>query len=117
MDFYVNPFVYECEKELGVNFNSTLALKESAYSLAVQFGKNGALTIAKNSGINANSTEEEVIKLLYSEKRNSVGTYKFLSCSKEVQESVYNRFINEEKDILDIYQNNPCNLLISIETL
>ena len=114
MDFYVNPFIYECKAELGVDFNSTLALQESAYSLAVQFGKNGALTIVRNSGINASSTEEEVIKLLYSEKRNSIGTYKFLACSKEVQKSVYNRFINEEQDILDIYKNNPCNSLVNL---
>lgn len=115
MKFYVNPFINECKEELGVDFNQTLALQESAYSLAVQFGKNGALTIVRNSEINSNSSEEEIIKLLYSEKRNSVGTYKFLGCSEEVQKSVYNRFINEEKDILDIYYNNPCNSLVNIK--
>lgn len=113
MDLYVTPFIEDCEQEIGVSFNDTLALRESAYSLAVQFGRSGALTIVKNSGINADSTEEEVIKLLYSEKRNSVGTYKFLGCSQEVRNSVYNRFINEEQDILDIQKNNPYNLLVS----
>ena len=113
MDFYVSPFIEDCKKEIGINFNDTLALRESAYSLAVQFGRTGALTIVKNSEITANSTEEEVIKLLYSEKRNSVGTYKFLGCSQEVRNSVYNRFINEEQDILDIQKNNPYNLLVS----
>lgn len=97
------------------DFNSTLALQESAYSLAVQFGKNGALTIARNSGINQYSSEEEIIKLLFSEKRNSVGTYKFLYCSEEVQNSVYDRFIREKQDVLNLYYNNPCNSIISIE--
>lgn len=115
MDFYVNPFILECKDELGVDFSKSLALQESAYSLAVQFGKNGALTVARNSGISSASSEEEVIKLLYSEKRNSIGTYKFLYCSKDVQESVYNRFINEEQDVLDIYNTNPCNSLVNLE--
>lgn len=113
MNFYVSPFIEDCRREIGIDFNDTLALRESAYSLAVQFGRTGALTIVKNSGINTNSTEEEVIKLLYSEKRNSVGTYKFLGCSQEVRKSVYNRFINEEQDILNIQKNNPYNLLVS----
>ena len=74
-----------------------------------------ALTIARNSGVSSSSSEEEIIKLIYSEKRNSVGTYKFLDCSKEVQQSVYNRFTNEENDILNIYENNPCNSIINTE--
>lgn len=115
MDFYVSPFIIECKEEIGVDFNSTLALQESAYSLAVQFGKNGALTIARNSGINQYSSEEEIIKLIFSEKRNSVETYKFLYCSEEVQNSVYDRFIREEQDVLNLYYNNPCNSIISIE--
>ncbi|MBQ8999064.1 MAG: hypothetical protein IJ086_16005 [Clostridium sp.] len=115
LEFYVNPFIDECKNELGVDFNKTLALQEAAYSLAVQFGKNGALTIARNSGLNSSNSEEEIIKLLYSEKRNSIGTYKFLKCSKNVQEGVFNRFINEEKDILDICYNTPYNSFASLE--
>lgn len=113
MKFYVEPFIEACKNEIGVDFNETLALQESAYSLAVQFGKNGALTIARNSGISPEFSEETNIKLLYSEKRYSIGNYKFLYCSENVQDSVYNRFINEEEDILDIKESNPCNLLVN----
>ena len=113
MNFYVKPFIKNCKEELGVDFSSTMALQEAAYSLAVQFGATGGLTVCKNSGMTKNSTEEEIIKLLYAEKLRSIGTYKFLKCDKDTQEGVRSRFIREEKDILEIF-NSPSNLLINL---
>ena len=89
---------------------ATRALQEAAHSTVIQFGLAGAKTVFGKAGITSSDSEKSIIKKFYAEKRNSVGNYKFLGCSKSVQKSVYNRFTNEEKDILAMAGQPAVNL-------
>lgn len=99
---YVEPFVNKAKNEFGVDFYSTRALTEYAYSTTVQFGVNGAMKVARNAGINSSMSELEILEKCTEEKKASVGTYKFLGCSQSVRNSVYNRFTREYKEFKDI---------------
>ena len=99
---YVEPFVDKAKNEFGVDFYSTRALTEYAYSTTVQFGVNGAMQVARNAGINSSMSELEILEKCTEEKKASVGTYKFLGCSQSVRNSVYNRFTREYKEFKDI---------------
>ena len=103
---YPVPFVEQAQKEFGIDFSSSLAYQELAYSTSVQFGVRGAIRLCTNAKINSSMTEEEVIKAIYEEKRNSIGKYEFEDCSVAVQEGLHKRFIEEEKDILAILNSD-----------
>lgn len=82
----------------------SLALKNVLFSTAVQHGVGGASTLFKR--VNEvcslkNSTDEQIINALYDE-RSKVEIY-FSSCSKEVKNAVYIRFVYERKDALAMF--------------
>jgi hypothetical protein len=92
----VMPFVQRAKEKTGVDLNATPALRELAFSTAVQFG--GAGTYALGN-INPNMSEKDIINAVYNNKINNVATY-FRSSGKDVQNGVKNRFANERNDLL-----------------
>lgn len=103
---YVDPFVSKAKAQFGIDFKSTRALLELAYSTTVQFGVDGTLSVFKNAGINSNMSEVEILENATREKINSVGTYKFLGCNQDVRNSVKNRFARELEEFKDIVEGS-----------
>ena len=103
---YVDPFVSKAKAQFGIDFKSTRALLELAYSTTVQFGVDGTLSVFKNAGINSNMSEVEILENATREKINSVGTYKFLGCNQDVRNSVKKRFARELEEFKDIVEGS-----------
>ena len=74
------------------------ALKESLLSTVVQHGVGGTLSVF--SKLNLNNSDGKIINDLYNE-RQKVDVY-FKSSSQSVQQSVYNRFTREKKEMLSM---------------
>ena len=101
---YVDPFVSKAKSEFGVDFKSTRALLELAYSTTVQFGVKGTMDVFRNAGINSSMSEIEILENATAEKIRSVGTYKFLGCSQNIRNGVRKRFAREIKEFKDIVE-------------
>jgi hypothetical protein len=92
----VAPFIARTKEKTGVDLNATPALRELAFSTAVQFGGGGVYALGN---INPKMSEKDIINSVYDNKINKVAVY-FRGSSKDVQNGVKNRFINERKDLL-----------------
>jgi cell wall-associated NlpC family hydrolase len=79
------------------------AVQEVAWSTGVQHGAGGASSLWSNAGVSSEMSDEQIIKAVYAE-RKKVGKY-FGSSTSQVQQSVLNRFNNEEKDVLGFLQS------------
>jgi hypothetical protein len=95
-DNMVMPFVQRAKEKTGVDLNATPALRELAFSTAIQFG--GAGTYALGN-INPDMSEKDIINAVYNNKINNIDTY-FRSSGKDVRNGVRNRFVNERNDLL-----------------
>ncbi len=105
----VVPLVNKCLKDLGIDFNRSRALQELIISTGQQYGP--GTSVIKKSGVTADMDDETIIKTIYAYKRNSVGSY-FKSSSADVQNSLRNnRFVNEEKDLLEIVGQPPLGII------
>ena len=74
------------------------ALKESLFSTVVQHGVGGTLSVF--SKLNLNNSDGNIINDLYNE-RQKVNIY-FRDSSREIQQSVYNRFTREKQDMINM---------------
>lgn len=105
---FYEPFTKSVYSKTGIDSNKTRGLQEMAWSTATQFGSGGSYvyTTAKvNSGMNP----ADIISKVYQTKRDKVGDW-FSGSSKSVQRGVYNRFVNEEKDLLAMANQPPLGL-------
>ena len=94
----VQPWINKAKSKTGIDFSRSMALKEAAYSTAVQFGPSG-LQMLKN--VTSGMSDQEVITAMYDDKINNVSTY-FRSSSSSVQAGVKSRFQREKQDLLDL---------------
>ena len=94
----VQPWITKAKSKTGIDFSRSMALKEAAYSTAVQFGPSG-LQMLKN--VTSGMSDQEVITAMYDDKINNVSTY-FRSSSSSVQAGVKSRFQREKQDLLDL---------------
>jgi hypothetical protein len=89
-------------KKDGIDYaKRSYSLQNVIWSLSVLHGSYGAINIIRKIDIELNddlSDDERFIRALYEERRK-VNIY-FASSSQSIKNSVYNRFINEEKDDL-----------------
>lgn len=96
---HYDPVVNRAKKELGVNFDQAHpAIQDVIWSLGVQHGTGGAMSILKNAGIKRGMSNVEVINRIYNE-RSKVNKY-FSRSSQAIKNSVYKRFQNERRDAL-----------------
>ena len=93
---FVGPWITKAKATCGIDFSRSMALKELAYSTAVQFGPAHMKTL-KN--VTSNMTDADVINAVYNDKIANVGTY-FRSSSSAVQAGVKSRFEREKQDLL-----------------
>lgn len=98
----VQPLINKAKAATGIDYSSTPALRELAYSTAVQFG-GGSLGLSALGKVNSGMSEKEIVNASYDNKTANVGSY-FKSSSKAVQNSVKNRFANERNDILALIE-------------
>ena len=96
---YLEEVIKDGKSKLGIDFSRSRALLELAYSTSVQFGPAGTIQVFSKANIKCTD-----------EKQRSVGTYKFLGCSKNVQSNVIKRFAREEKELVDIAKGLVNNL-------
>ena len=99
---YVKPAVQLVKDAYGIDLLSSRARTEWVHATSVQFGPGGVKEVVGKAGVNNDMDDVELISKLSQEKRDSVGTYKFLGCSQSVRKSVYNRFNREEKEMIKI---------------
>jgi hypothetical protein len=89
-------------KDKGIDYTKrSYTLQSVIWSSSVQHGSYGAIGLIKTIDIDLDDDLEDdarFIKAIYAEKRK-VNIY-FASSSQSIKNSVYNRFINEEKDAL-----------------
>lgn len=78
------------------------ALKESLWSTVVQHGVGGALSIF--SKIDLKNSDKNIINDIYNE-RQKVDVY-FRSSSTEIKQSVYNRFVREKEDMINMLKED-----------
>lgn len=96
---HYDPVVSRAQKQLGINFNSQpKAVQDVIWSLGVQHGGGGAMTVLRNSGVKSTDSPAVMINKIYDE-RSKVNRY-FSSSSANIKKSVKNRFANERKDAL-----------------
>lgn len=108
---YVNPTHKNVKEKFGIDLLSTRARTEFLHSTSVQFGPKGVVQLIENSGVTKEMDDEELLSKLSDEKYKSVGTYKFLKCSKEVQDSVRGRFTREKEEYIKIAKEEKGPLL------
>ena len=104
---FVSPYIARVKKKTGIDLGRSRALQELAYSTAVQYGP-GTTLIGGNSKLSSSMSDEELIKTVYKDKRDTVGKY-FKSSSGKVRNSVRNRFTNEEQDLLALVGSSSVN--------
>lgn len=106
-----NPAVRKIKESTGIDIcdgSRSNGLQDAVWSTAVQHGSGGANTIFKRAlartGKTASTvTDQELISAIYAErgKKNAAGNlHYFRNSTAGVQQSVANRFIQEEKDAL-----------------
>lgn len=104
---FVSPYITRVKKKTGIDLGRSRALQELAYSTAVQYGP-GTSLIGGNSKLSSSMSDEDIIKTVYKDKRDTVGRY-FKSSSGKIQNSVRNRFTNEELDLLALVGSSRVN--------
>lgn len=104
---FVSPYIARVKKKTGIDLGRSRALQELAYSTAVQYGP-GTTLIGNNSKLSSSMSDKDIIKAVYKDKRDTVGKY-FKSSSGKVQNSVRNRFTNEEQDLLALLGSSSVN--------
>jgi murein DD-endopeptidase MepM/ murein hydrolase activator NlpD len=103
MKKFYEPVVQNILRDTGIDISKkSTALKNVAFSVAIQHGTGTSLF--KNAGISNNMTEEQMINAIYNE-RQKVDKY-FSKSSKDIQQSVFNRFTRERQDALDLLKTN-----------
>ena len=108
---YVNPSYENVKEQFGIDLLSTRARTEFLHSTSVQFGPEGVVQLIENSGVTKEMDDEELLSKLSDEKYKSVGTYKFLKCSGDVQDSVRQRFKREKEEYIKIAKEEKGPLL------
>lgn len=105
----VVPIVDKCLRELNIDFNRSRCLQELIISTGQQYGP--GTSVIRKSGVTEHMDDATIIKTIYAYKRNSVGTY-FSSSSGAVQSSLRNgRFVQEEKDLLQLVGQPPMGII------
>ena len=92
----VKPWIDRAKSMTGIDFTRSMALKEAAYSTAVQFGSAGTKML-KN--VKSGMSDKEVIETMYNDKINNVSSY-FKSSSASVKAGVKSRFQREKADLI-----------------
>ena len=106
-----NPAVRKIKQSTGIDVcdgSWSNGVQDAVWSTAVQHGSGGANTIvqralARTGKTASNVTDQELISAIYAErgKKNASGNlHYFRNSTSGVQNSVANRFIQEEKDAL-----------------
>lgn len=107
---YYDPAVADIKKKNGIDVNSrSIALQETIMSTAVQHGTDMVSTIvarALNSNPSGKQDDATLISSIYDERGANNGAKYFKSSSKQVQESVANRFRNEKQDVLNLLETS-----------
>ncbi len=102
----VGPAVAATKRETGLDVNTrSHAVQEVMWSTAIQHGGNGAAHLWRNAlkGRDPSTmSDAELIRALYTE-RSRVGVY-FRHSTQSVQQSVKNRFADEERHALAMLQ-------------
>ena len=75
-----------------------IGIQNMIWSIGVQHGAGGARNIFKNAGVKSSDSWATIVKKVYAE-RSKVNIY-FKSSSKEIRNSVYNRFQREMAEAL-----------------
>lgn len=105
----VVPLVDKCLRELNIDFNRSRCLQELIISTGQQYGP--GTSVIKRSGVSSDMDDMTIIKKIYEYKRNSVGSY-FSGSSAGTQVSLRTgRFVNEEKDLLQIVGQPPLGII------
>ncbi len=94
----VAPLIQLAKEKTGVDYSRSPALRELAYSTAIQFG-GGSLGLSALGNVSPNMSDADIINASYDKK---IANYKsfFKSSSSDIQESVRKRFENERNDVL-----------------
>lgn len=100
----VQPLINRAKKATGIDYSATPALRELAYSTAVQFG-GGSLGLSALGKVHSGMSEKDIINASYDNKIANTASY-FKSSSEAVKNSVKNRFANERNDVLALVKNN-----------
>jgi cell wall-associated NlpC family hydrolase len=101
---HYKPAVSKIKQKTGIDVSTrSQAVQELAWSAGVQHGSAGAGSLFSNAGVNADMSDEDIIKKVYAERKN-VNKY-FSSSTSAVKQSVLNRFNKEEQDVLSFYSN------------
>jgi hypothetical protein len=99
---HYDPAVKKIQQSIGLDANQrSLALQNVVWSTAVQHGSGGACNIFKNAGIKSSMEDEEIIRLVYTERGANNGLKYFGRSSSSIRQSVVNRFKNELLDALE----------------
>ena len=122
LKYIVEPSYEMVKDKFGVDMKSSRSLEEAIISTAVQFGKGGVEDLfekmeqkSKASGKELSELDnEELIDLLYQEKHNCVGVYKFNSCSSAVQQAAKKRPQREGNELQKIAEEESTPLLSEI---
>lgn len=111
----VVPLVNRCLRVLNIDFNRSRCLQELIISTGQQYGP-GTSVISK-SGVTESMDDETIIKTIYAYKRNTVGSY-FSGSSGDVRNSLRTgRFVNEEKDLLQLVGQPPLGIIGEDESI
>lgn len=73
----VKPTVDKIKSELNVDFSKSLLLQELIYSTVSQYESEKAFELVKNSNLNANMTEIEILNAVQDAKEASLGNYTY----------------------------------------
>jgi murein DD-endopeptidase MepM/ murein hydrolase activator NlpD len=103
-DNFVKPLADLAKQKTGIDYNRSPALRELIYSTAIQFG-GGNLGLSALGNVNANMSDKEIINASYDKKISNYKSF-FSSSSRDVQESVKNRFANERNDVLALLDSS-----------
>jgi murein DD-endopeptidase MepM/ murein hydrolase activator NlpD len=99
---YFDPVVIHFRQSGQIDFTERSdALQNVVWSTSVQHGTYGAINIINT--VDLSKDDATIIKAIYNERRK-VNKY-FSSSSQAIKNSVYNRFIREERDALSMLEN------------
>lgn len=115
LEFATNQFLYIAAthydpqvaklKANGIDVaNRNVAVQECVFSVSVQYGPNTSL-IVNALKTNFKGTDAEFISKVQEYRKNTVGVY-FKSSSKKTQQSVADRAVDEQNDLLKLL-NTP----------
>jgi hypothetical protein len=103
---HYDPAVNKIKLAIGLDINQcSIALQNVVWSISVQHGSGGACNLFKNASIKSGMRDEEIIRLVYTERGANNGHKYFGSSSSSIRQSVVNRFNNELQDALKLLAN------------